>query len=964
MSGIGSEWHIWDLHFHTPSSYDYKNKNVTNEDIINKLSEEKVAVVAITDHHNIDIQRITSLQKLGKEANVVVLPGIEFLCETIGKAPVHFIGIFHENCNLQMVWEQIKNKTNIEKIEKENEKINEVYCQFDSTVKLVHELGGIISIHAGQKHGSVEMITNSLPHSMAQKKHIAQKVNIYELGQESDQDGYKNVVFPAIKKVIPMIICSDNHNIEKYHIKQKLWIKGKPGFDSLKYALNEPEERFYIGEEPEVKARVRKNKTKYIKSLEVKRVGQYDNKNIFFEDVKIPLNPELVSIIGHKGSGKSAVADIIALCGNGEHSDKFQFLNQKKFKKRGLADRFEARYQTYNSTFSNAKKLIEDIEVHEPPSVRYLPQSYFELICNEVSETIAFKQEIEKVVFQYIPAEKKLSKSSFIELVDYKSEVIDQEIEKETVKIAEVNKEIIKIEDLLNPSVLDNLKAKRELKKQELEAHIRAKPEEVIDPNIGESAKKKSQFQRQIEGLKSEKENLENEIQAVKLEIRSNLENSEVLSRIKREITERVGELRNLIIERKDIAIELGVDLEKVLSVQFNETLINNCILEVDTKLKELQNKVSVNQEIKSDSSSDEPNLAERLISVSKQIEEVSKRLTQNERNYNNYCAKLKEWSETKDEIEGSELQEGSLRYLDSRIKYIGETALTDLNILRGKRIELSKSIFNKKMEIKQLYDSVKLEIDKKLQDSEVEGLEINSEFNLDSNFIDKVMTYIRNNISGTFYGKDSAKKYLAEELLEHVEWNDFEQVKKFLNSIIESLEKDMRSDEIDRPNTFIGSLVSDRADFYSYLFNLKYLVPYYDLKQDNKSLEQLSPGEKGALLLIFYLALDNDRVPLLIDQPEDNLDNNSVARVLVPFIRKAKKYRQIIMVTHNPNLAVVSDSEQIIKVEIEKDSGNSFSYISGGIEEKHIRDEIIDVLEGTLPAFSKRKDKYKFSTL
>ncbi|MGR6839518.1 hypothetical protein ACU5DF_10570 [Aliivibrio wodanis] len=136
--------------------------------------------------------------------------------------------------------------------------------------------------------------------------------------------------------------------------------------------------------------------------------------------------------------------------------------------------------------------------------------------------------------------------------------------------------------------------------------------------------------------------------------------------------------------------------------------------------------------------------------------------------------------------------------------------------------------------------------------------------------------------------------------------------------------------------------------------------MPYYDLQQNGKSLEQLSPGEKGALLLVFYLVLDKEDIPLIIDQPEDNLDNNSVATVLVPYIREAKKHRQIIMVTHNPNLAVVSDSEQVIKVMLEKENGNKFSFSSGGIESQEINDQIVEVLEGTIPAFTSRRKKYR----
>lgn len=146
---------------------------------------------------------------------------------------------------------------------------------------------------------------------------------------------------------------------------------------------------------------------------------------------------------------------------------------------------------------------------------------------------------------------------------------------------------------------------------------------------------------------------------------------------------------------------------------------------------------------------------------------------------------------------------------------------------------------------------------------------------------------------------------------------------------------------------------------FYNYLFSLDFVDYNYQLKLGEKTLTLLSPGEKGALLLIFYLLLDMDNKPLILDQPEDNLDNNSVAKILVKFIKNAKKQRQIIMVTHNPNLAVVADAEQIIYVNIDKQNQNTFTVESGSIEDPGINKHIVDVLEGAMPAFRKRDDKY-----
>lgn len=97
------------------------------------------------------------------------------------------------------------------------------------------------------------------------------------------------------------------------------------------------------------------------------------------------------------------------------------------------------------------------------------------------------------------------------------------------------------------------------------------------------------------------------------------------------------------------------------------------------------------------------------------------------------------------------------------------------------------------------------------------------------------------------------------------------------------------------------------------------------------KRLEELSPGERGILLLIFYLALNKDSKPIIIDQPEDNLDNQSVYSKLVPCICKAKQKRQVIIVTHNPNIAVACDAEQIIYCEKNKCS-NHIEYIYLGL--------------------------------
>ena len=116
MFSKGSEWGKWDLHFHTPSSYDYKDRSVTNEKIIEVLKENNISLVAITDHHTIDVERITELRNLAGN-DIKILPGIEFCSDSRGREPIHFIGIFSgvDIKSLNYIRDEILSKSGINK---------------------------------------------------------------------------------------------------------------------------------------------------------------------------------------------------------------------------------------------------------------------------------------------------------------------------------------------------------------------------------------------------------------------------------------------------------------------------------------------------------------------------------------------------------------------------------------------------------------------------------------------------------------------------------------------------------------------------------------------------------------------------------------------------------------------------------------------------------------------------------
>ena len=154
-----------------------------------------------------------------------------------------------------------------------------------------------------------------------------------------------------------------------------------------------------------------------------------------------------------------------------------------------------------------------------------------------------------------------------------------------------------------------------------------------------------------------------------------------------------------------------------------------------------------------------------------------------------------------------------------------------------------------------------------------------------------------------------------------------------------------------------------------------------YDVTMENDNINQMSPGKKALVLLKMLISMADSNCPILIDQPEDDLDNRSIFDELIPFIRDKKIHRQIIIVTHNANVVLGGDSEEVI---IANQSGNNspnehfrFEYRTGSIENdrpvfdddgimragilnsKGIQQHICDILEGGERAFELRKNKY-----
>jgi hypothetical protein len=162
------------------------------------------------------------------------------------------------------------------------------------------------------------------------------------------------------------------------------------------------------------------------------------------------------------------------------------------------------------------------------------------------------------------------------------------------------------------------------------------------------------------------------------------------------------------------------------------------------------------------------------------------------------------------------------------------------------------------------------------------------------------------------------------------------------------------------------------------------YFFDYWEVVYDNDTLTKMSTGKASFVILMLIVGLSKSKAPILIDQPEDNLDNRSITKDLVEYLRNKKLERQIILVTHNPNVVVNADAENII-VANQKGQNNKittspydFDYVNGSIENTKsfdknetdllksmgIREHIADIVEGGKEAFKKREKKYGFKSV
>jgi energy-coupling factor transporter ATP-binding protein EcfA2 len=997
----GAEWRKWDLHVHSPASHNYAGDW---KGFITQIGNSDCEVIGINDYFSVEgyaelrrrLHDPSHAAELGADYQAAYgrlkaktfFPVVECRMTNIllnkagpGSKRLNFHIIFSDELNPDEIATFIKN------LRVHDRSIGERYTNLrflleEAQVDFAHvrdALKGDATFEGKYRlwmpydeHGGLDEINPETDKHL--KAGLISDADFLGSSNEKQRDFFlwKNPKFSHddykswFGKRKPCIKGSDCHNQNDVvgRLKDKdsrptdrrCWIKADPTFNGLQQVINEPDERIYLGVMPPKLERVNANRMQFVSSIHIGKTKDASTPDEWFSS-ELPLSHDMIAIIGNKGSGKSALADIIALAGDTKRQEYFSFLQKKKFRERKLAQNFEVT-ATWEDGSSRSRNLQVDPEDSKPELITYIPQEYLESVCNETSvdEGSAFQKELRKVIFSHIAEPQKLGKSTLQELIDYKTEEINSELARHQQELSQINRTISALQQKATLSFAQQMQEALLLKKQELDAHEASKPQEVAQPdNLSEDQKEAyALIEHQLAEQNADIEAIEVKIHAAQQQQNVLAAQESAAGKLEARLSNLESEINAQREQGAALCSQLGLDINEILQFGINREPLKN-------KKAELAQRRAVNEAQLSTENSDSL-IVSRKAALEK-LEVLKNQLDAPSKRYQNYLQQHRGWQERKTQIEGTAEAAGSLRYIEAQLKYIETLLPSEIaaakNVRRAAALNIHKSISNIRQTYEELFAPVQHIISQEIVIKEGFKLSFVSSIVQRGFLRDFFEGHVSQGVNGSFCGKEAGEKRLRD-LIDDCDFDDPQQAIGFAEAIEDHLNFDQRTSKA-APILLASQLRkhSSPKDLYDFLWSFGYLVPEYSLKLDGKDLTQLSPGERGALLLVFYLLVDKSENPIIVDQPEENLDNQTVFHLLIPVIRKVKQSRQIIMVTHNPNIAVVCDAEQIIHASIDLQDGNRITYTSGSVEDPIMNKHILDVLEGTRPAFDNRESKY-----
>jgi ABC-type lipoprotein export system ATPase subunit/prefoldin subunit 5 len=1000
----GARWRRWDLHVHTPASIVQHYGDSQQEAVWNQFLDElealpaEFSVIGVNDYFSLDgYRKLLTARKQGRLKNIrLLLPVIELRIDvfaghgTLRKLNLHVV--FSEDLDPDVIESFFLRKLNVDLQLDGGSRYRGDIGHADGLIKLGDAViaatpndkrDGESPLRVGFRSAAVSMKTvwEALHQTVFDGKHLT-ALGLSEWGemkwdgagaaQKRDAITQVDFVFTACDSSDAyakgrerlksdavndrLVHASDSHfysdSAQPNRLGQSLtWIKADPTFRGLRRALRRFEDRVFVGDRPPKLKQVEANRTRFVSGIEIRRNAGAKLDEAWF-DCSIPLNEGLVALIGNQGSGKSALADIIALCGN-SHTKHFSFLNPSKFcdAKAGKAAAFDAVLHWADGR-QTSHRLSDFADPNDVERIRYVPQGFFDAVTNEVdvSEASGFYAEIEKVLFSHIPEDDRLGCRTLKELTEAKTIGISEQVDSLREQISSANRRIVEIEKSITESAVKRAENAVTEKTAEINALRASRPVDVSQP-VADPA-----VLLRLDELRAAEAKFDAEINAFQARVGILKRQETTLTNVRRELNNAADTARKNVEKMQRSLDEAAIPLRASdwLSVALDASPMELALVAITDEIALVAGKLD-GAEASGPVAKRQAVIQERS-SVQQGMDELS-------RQHQAYLQAVQEWKTRLTHSEGDPTNPHP-QSLFAISAHLETTRTTKPQILRDELVErerLCRALHASLLELGSIQQNltrwVRTHIEGDALTREHYRLGVDVHLIADQ-LLDRFFAVVAQK-SGTFSGIQDGRDRLKRMLLQ-CDTGSADEVLTFLNDITAALHFNLRLSPPEQIEPWSQLKKGfEIEEVYDLLFGLNFLSPTFALSLNGKPLRQLSPGERGILLLVFYLLVDQGLEPLIIDQPEGNLNNQSIYEHLVPVFMAAKDRRQILIVTHNPNLAVVCDAEQIIHCSIDHADGCRVTYKSGALENPEFNRLSLDLLEGTEPAFAARDRTY-----
>ena len=977
----GSEWHRWEPHIHAPGTVLNDQFKAGDWDGYLKALESAsplIEAIAITDYYTTALyEEVCRYKNTGRLPGVsLILPNIEVRLDVAAKSG--FV-----NLHLLISPDDPNHLVEIRRF------LSRLHFQahndrFDCTPEELMRLGrvvdpGIKDDRAALVHGATQFKVNFAALRAAYAESAWAKANILigvaggagdgtsGVRQAADQtirqeiEKFAHFIFtssPAQREFWlglrdhtvqqlqdryggckPCMHGSDAHNLPTTArpVGDRFsWVKGALTFEALRQACIDPASRAWVGAEPPKTAMP----SQVISTIDIEDAHWAATKSI-------PLNPGLVAIIGARGSGKTALADMIAagcdaIGESGRHEDQDvspSFL----VRARPLIGDSSVSLQWGGGNTTGCYLDGRDTDdTWAFPRARYLSQQFVEELCSSRGASEGLLLEIERVIFEAHAGDEQDDAIDFEQLREHKTQRFQQAREREAEAISAVSDRIA-----------------GEIEKEALIAGLRsqvANKETLIKGYTADLAKL---VVKGTEAQATRHAELSTAVQAQTGRITA-------LTGQRRTFVAMQDEVKNTRVTkapemlRQAMARYPGSGLDeaqwdKFLLVYKGDVdgALSGYVKRVDQQIANLNGEAAPTAaDLNVPLIAPDVDLSTLTLSVLKaEMGRLEKLISADTVVRNQYAALSKRLATENNALQALKKQLADAEGAAARRKALQ----TEREVTYGR---LFAAVVSEQQALVELYAPLMERL--AATSGTLNKLSIQVSRIAD---VARWATYGEEHLidcrkSGPFMGRGTLEEIARSELWSVWEQGSAADVQAAMASFIAKYSKDLFA-HAPFAQTDKVAIRQWSLQFAHWLFSTDHISVRYEILYDGADIRKLSPGTRGIVLLLLYLALDEaDDRPLIIDQPEENLDPKSVNDELVPLFMLARSKRQVIIVTHNANLVINTDADQIIVADAAPSAGSGlpvFTYIAGGLEDGDIRKQVCDILEGGEMAFRER---------